>query len=358
MCHSPRHSYGEPTDNDIRPSLPAGEPAFRPRRYHTKSRNGCFNCKKRRIKCDEAAPACSHCWEKGLQCEYPPTRSSPQPLLSSLPSPTRQVSRSRQPSEGLALSDPRLTAILNEDDVPCPSVMQQGYHRSDVLDLLHHFVVPTDHLWIGSQYAQGLIQDHVRRNAANAPYLLYSALAFSAAHRQYLEPTSNKYRVAGPYHYQHSLRRYFDKLSVVLDGEDAESLFVSCQLHALLAFLNAASAHTGQPGIDLGWVRSMRGIRFITQSPQLIASLQRGHFSSMVRSAAHDWEEICAEQEQFDNDPRVAVDLQHLQILQGLCASSHREHRESILHSIGMLRDLAQLIPEPAVIGIFMILDQ
>ncbi|EFW98740.1 c6 zinc finger domain containing protein [Grosmannia clavigera kw1407] len=41
------------------------------RRGHTKSRRGCFNCKRRRIKCQETRPSCGHCVKTGLQCEYP-----------------------------------------------------------------------------------------------------------------------------------------------------------------------------------------------------------------------------------------------------------------------------------------------
>ncbi|KAL8366112.1 hypothetical protein RB595_004743 [Gaeumannomyces hyphopodioides] len=41
------------------------------RRGHTKSRRGCFNCKRRRIKCQENRPACGHCVKTGLGCEYP-----------------------------------------------------------------------------------------------------------------------------------------------------------------------------------------------------------------------------------------------------------------------------------------------
>ena len=42
-----------------------------PRKGHTKSRRGCFNCKRRRIKCNEKRPDCNHCIKAGLQCEYP-----------------------------------------------------------------------------------------------------------------------------------------------------------------------------------------------------------------------------------------------------------------------------------------------
>ncbi|KZL65188.1 C6 transcription factor [Colletotrichum tofieldiae] len=43
------------------------------RRGHTKSRRGCFNCKRRRIKCQETHPSCGHCAKSGLKCEYPNT---------------------------------------------------------------------------------------------------------------------------------------------------------------------------------------------------------------------------------------------------------------------------------------------
>jgi hypothetical protein len=42
-----------------------------PRKGHTKSRRGCYNCKRRRIKCNERHPDCNHCIKAGLQCEYP-----------------------------------------------------------------------------------------------------------------------------------------------------------------------------------------------------------------------------------------------------------------------------------------------
>uniref|UniRef100_A0A8H7K492 Zn(2)-C6 fungal-type domain-containing protein n=1 Tax=Bionectria ochroleuca TaxID=29856 RepID=A0A8H7K492_BIOOC len=45
-------------------------PAFKPRRAHEKSRNGCVRCKKQRKKCDEAKPRCSRCDIRGYTCEY------------------------------------------------------------------------------------------------------------------------------------------------------------------------------------------------------------------------------------------------------------------------------------------------
>lgn len=69
-------------------SLTSGRPRRRPipRKGHTKSRRGCFNCKRRRVKCQETTPCCDNCNRLGLRCEYPQTSDkalvtffSPQP---------------------------------------------------------------------------------------------------------------------------------------------------------------------------------------------------------------------------------------------------------------------------------------
>lgn len=48
-----------------------------PRKGHTKSRAGCPNCKRRKVKCDEVAPECGPCRRLGLGCEYAGGRAGP-----------------------------------------------------------------------------------------------------------------------------------------------------------------------------------------------------------------------------------------------------------------------------------------
>lgn len=50
-----------------------------PRKGHTKSRRGCLNCKRRKVKCQETLPECAHCTRIGLVCEYPDRRPRPPP---------------------------------------------------------------------------------------------------------------------------------------------------------------------------------------------------------------------------------------------------------------------------------------
>ncbi|KAF2469584.1 uncharacterized protein BDR25DRAFT_343596 [Lindgomyces ingoldianus] len=40
------------------------------RSYHHKSRNGCTNCKRRRVKCSMQAPVCANCHRRNEKCEY------------------------------------------------------------------------------------------------------------------------------------------------------------------------------------------------------------------------------------------------------------------------------------------------
>ncbi|CAI6341413.1 unnamed protein product [Periconia digitata] len=41
------------------------------RKCHVKSRNGCVQCKRRRVKCDVKQPICSSCSRRGEDCQYP-----------------------------------------------------------------------------------------------------------------------------------------------------------------------------------------------------------------------------------------------------------------------------------------------
>ncbi|KAI5458568.1 hypothetical protein BGZ63DRAFT_406967 [Mariannaea sp. PMI_226] len=51
--------------------LPKAGNTTKLRRAHRKSRNGCWECKRRHIKCDEARPACSNCVVSERTCSFP-----------------------------------------------------------------------------------------------------------------------------------------------------------------------------------------------------------------------------------------------------------------------------------------------
>lgn len=59
-----------------------------PGKGHRKSRRGCYNCKRRRVKCPGGKPECQHCSRIGLACSYPPP---PDVRLARPPTPASNI---------------------------------------------------------------------------------------------------------------------------------------------------------------------------------------------------------------------------------------------------------------------------
>ncbi|RPA81456.1 hypothetical protein BJ508DRAFT_306494 [Ascobolus immersus RN42] len=66
------------------------------RRTHTKSRKGCQNCKRRRVKCDEQHPQCGPCRKHEIDCDYllASTPSTPAPRSTGSPECSGQANGS------------------------------------------------------------------------------------------------------------------------------------------------------------------------------------------------------------------------------------------------------------------------
>ena len=95
----PSTSPGSDTANN----RPAVVPRFRrrpmPCKGHTKSRRGCLNCKRRRVKCPETRPQCTHCVRLGLPCEYPPPNPNPNAISPTGPMGNPRKSLSSTPTQ-------------------------------------------------------------------------------------------------------------------------------------------------------------------------------------------------------------------------------------------------------------------
>lgn len=103
-----------------------------PRKGHTKSRRGCFNCKRRRIKCSETHPECNHCIKAGLHCEYP--ANIIQATQRSATSPHPQEVGNLRSTPGMFVSNPKahyqfrqnLTSTVHGRHAPVPPL---PHHR-------------------------------------------------------------------------------------------------------------------------------------------------------------------------------------------------------------------------------------
>ena len=136
---------------------PAPERLKRKRKAHKKSRQGCKNCKLRRVKvrqdetstqgftltdlacrgqCDEAKPACKRCLEFGVECNYGPCYDE---TSSELQVPGGSVFQLTPPPRSPSQADAVL-GLMNGSLGQTVSVLQMGH---DDLGLLDRFYTRT-----------------------------------------------------------------------------------------------------------------------------------------------------------------------------------------------------------------------
>ncbi|KIM92622.1 hypothetical protein OIDMADRAFT_208750 [Oidiodendron maius Zn] len=70
---------------DVRVGCNCAGPMTIYKRSHLKSRNGCIQCKRRKVKCDESPNSCGPCIKRRIRCSFQPVTSpsSPQPQTTS-----------------------------------------------------------------------------------------------------------------------------------------------------------------------------------------------------------------------------------------------------------------------------------
>ncbi|QGI67364.1 uncharacterized protein FFB20_03424 [Fusarium fujikuroi] len=94
------------------------------RRAHRKSRNGCLECKRRHIKCDENRPACSNCVISERTCSFP---AQPTPVAAPTP-PEQLVSSFNEPLSTSQVESPAdsissTAASHRPSSIPPPSYL-------------------------------------------------------------------------------------------------------------------------------------------------------------------------------------------------------------------------------------------
>ncbi|RMJ26454.1 hypothetical protein PHISP_02663 [Aspergillus sp. HF37] len=157
-----------------------------PRRAHTKSRNGCDQCKKRRVKCNEQGPPCSNCVSRELHCSYSkaPTVRSPANTQSgspaAVPSP-RNLPGPASPLPAAVPSPGNLPGPASPLSAAASKCSPKSFGIRD-LELMHKFSTdtyrslctePSDH------YAWQTILPH---EAFDHDFLLKGVLALASLH--------------------------------------------------------------------------------------------------------------------------------------------------------------------------------
>ncbi|EMC96338.1 hypothetical protein BAUCODRAFT_575987 [Baudoinia panamericana UAMH 10762] len=223
------------------------------RRAHLKSRTGCQQCKKRRIKCDEHAPWCQRCAERGLDCSYKELQGAIDKLqLLTAPENARYgPSASDTCSKS---SQPRPDALLERTTVSVPEEVVES--RRDIgpftlqdFALFHHFLLHT------FQTIGPIDRDHTvwktqaPELAQSYPFLMHAILGVAAAHRSSLDGLLHSTGIdTARKHYTAALRLFRTQVSEV-GTTDAGCAFLcyAMLISVLFLSLECERQHDGDP---------------------------------------------------------------------------------------------------------------
>ncbi|KAG9230035.1 C6 zinc finger protein [Amylocarpus encephaloides] len=187
------------TQNDTGFGLPARKLS---RKSHRKSRNGCQNCKRRKIKCDEQKPQCANCNRHSTLCRYPHVST---PSLSTLPEPPQGLPSHLQPA--LSYRQP-----LNVRD----------------MELLHHYHISTSYTLANDSGLQACFRITVPQIGVSYPFVLHGILSLASLHLSRFKRDDVKahYVAQSQYHYETALRAASSLMSNISE-ETCPALYLS-----------------------------------------------------------------------------------------------------------------------------------
>ncbi|KAH9210971.1 hypothetical protein DL95DRAFT_525985 [Leptodontidium sp. 2 PMI_412] len=191
------------------------------RRPHTKSRNGCGQCKKRKVKCDELGPKCSNCSKWRELCDYEvfglPT-CNPVGKKSTLGDFRCEVNR-------------RFLAS-SPDPIPSPPNINLEH-----LELMHHYAVSTSQTF--HNFGDGRWDVLIPAQAQSYEFLMHALLGVSALHISHLKGRDGKdsstmqYLLRAHTHHTKALTLFRSTITDITPTNGTATAFFS---HLLLIF--------------------------------------------------------------------------------------------------------------------------
>ncbi|KAL4781742.1 hypothetical protein BJX76DRAFT_349916 [Aspergillus varians] len=244
------------------------------KRPHTKSRQGCYNCKSRRVKCQETKPACANCIHRDIDCLYP-TEDRERVLVVANQTYARiqKQSTSASPSDG-HYSSSTLSAS--------PRISTSPFTGDD-LRFWHHFLMDArPHLPFGDE-ATWL--STIPAFAHDCPHLLHAMLSLGASHCSLITPRGHQYAPTAIAYRSKALR----SLSTILAKGDECTVLEMDGALATCYTLTFQAHHMSDGVVDFAVM--VRGCGLVTnwyfqksRESQIFHIQSREHMSQMINS--------------------------------------------------------------------------
>ncbi|PGH12579.1 hypothetical protein AJ79_04200 [Helicocarpus griseus UAMH5409] len=239
----------------------------RPRKSHRKSRLGCADCKRRRIKCDEGRPACFQCNRHSIECSF--IRSDGNGIPQSTSSPPDRIYQFK-PSQYQS----RFSSPLNVDGSRTLIATQCSLAaiepiRIEELQLLHHYSVATYRTLAADADGYTLWQSNIPNWGFSFRPMLHLVLSLSALHLgHHCREQWDHFATQSDAHLDLALRS-FPAAVTQLSAENCQLLYVSATLICLVYL--ARKPRFGEylvfneAGQQAEWLGLLAGVRSILE---------------------------------------------------------------------------------------------
>ncbi|KAI0130639.1 hypothetical protein F4814DRAFT_138067 [Daldinia grandis] len=264
-----------PPETESSNSKPSGDSPDSDRPYHSKrphkkSRAGCQQCKKRKVKCDETRPICKACRLRKERCIYPVTSAS-----ASLSTTLHVVSRTTPISNSSSpISSPRPSFNTDASTIVISEPMFRPPEMTDALDMkMLWFYTSRGYQFFSIQTGRSPVVDHVLQvkivqHAFKSPFLMDCLMAVSSLHLQSMNQRVPVQRIAA------YCCRAFQGYRNAIEAPNPPDFpaLIACSLLMVAVSSSAFRDPDAKPLYVVDWMQVWRGISLIFEivTPQVL----------------------------------------------------------------------------------------
>ncbi|KAJ5427658.1 hypothetical protein N7491_008100 [Penicillium cf. griseofulvum] len=310
------------------------------RRPHRKSRHGCVECKRRRVKCDEARPSCTNCAKRHAECEYGSSTS----LLwanesdsgqAGDPVPALRSSLSSTPGRGTGDPLGILGQLGNDNST---TLVGSSLNLQD-LELMIQWCNTTFHTLSRNESTDPIWRNIVPEEALSHPFLMHGILALSALHlaRTGPDPTRRASYLNRAVGHQNQALALFRELLGDVNESNAKAMFAFAGIVVIYTF---AFPHT--PDVQDPWscVDDLYQVLVLTRGVQQVIHAPRD-FTGFLRGSSFG-PILQVEEVQVPIPEHAAAMLKQLREANQVCGSRDANHELQVYE--GAIANLEEML--------------
>lgn len=204
-----------------------------------KSRNGCLQCKRRKVKCNEQAPRCHNCSYRRVKCSY-------ESSCNELPAATDRIPTTQSQYAG--------QVSTRSFNFPV-QLSWSGNISPEDFELMHHYTTTASLSFADYDVYRPIWQVAVPREAQSYQFLMHIILALSAMHIRHLRHPHNlqalRYKELAHKHYQNAVTSFRSKV-LEMDASNTSAVFAFSHLSLYFSFGSAQFANISQMQDPIG----------------------------------------------------------------------------------------------------------